>query len=69
MPMPFSPAGTALGLNNLGRTPGLGDALGDQVGDETDLLRKKRMPRRSDSGRFWVRAAARLRRPRCLVRR
>ena len=42
MPM-FSPAGQALGLGGLGRTPGLGDALAGQVGDETDLLRRKRM--------------------------
>ena len=46
MPLPFTnmrPAGAQLGLNNLGRTPGLGDALANQVGDETDLLRRKRM--------------------------
>ena len=36
----LSPAGMSLGL---GRAPGLGDALAGQVGDETDLLRKKRM--------------------------
>ena len=40
MPIPFSPAGQALGLNNL---PGLGTALAGQVGDETDELRKRRM--------------------------
>ena len=43
MPIPFSPAGMSLGLNTLGRVPGLGDALAGQVGDETDELRKRRM--------------------------
>ena len=41
MPIPFSPAGMSLGLNTLGRVPGLGDALAGQVGDETDELRKR----------------------------
>ena len=40
MPMPFSPAGQALGLNNL---PGLGTALAGQTADDTEELRKKRM--------------------------
>lgn len=41
MPMSsFSPAGTALGL---GQIPGLGSVLSDQVGDETEELRKKRL--------------------------
>jgi hypothetical protein len=38
----MSPAGTALGLGNLGGT-GLGDALTGQVADQTDELRRKRM--------------------------
>lgn len=41
--MPFSPAGQSLGLNNLGRIPGLGDALAGQTADETEELRKKCM--------------------------
>jgi hypothetical protein len=40
MPMNFSPAGQALGLNNL---PGLGSTLQGQVTDDTEELRKKRM--------------------------
>jgi hypothetical protein len=43
MPMPFSPAGQSLGLNNLGRIPGLGDALGAQVAGETDEERRRRL--------------------------
>ena len=38
--MNFSPAGMALGLNNL---PGLGSTLQGQVTDDTEELRKKRM--------------------------
>jgi hypothetical protein len=41
--MPFSPAGTALGLNTLGRTPGLGDALADQSAESAEELRKRKM--------------------------
>ena len=40
MAMNFSPAGTALGLNNL---PGLGTALADQSAELAEELRKKRM--------------------------
>jgi hypothetical protein len=40
MPMPFSPAGQALGLNNL---PGLGSTLQGQVSDDTEELRRKKM--------------------------
>jgi hypothetical protein len=43
MPMPInnlSPTGAALGL---GRIPGLGGALGNQVGDETEEERRRRM--------------------------
>ena len=40
MPLPFSPAGQALGLNSL---PGLGTALQGQVTDDTEELRRKRM--------------------------
>jgi hypothetical protein len=40
MPMNFSPAGQALGLNNL---PGLGSTLQGQVTDDTEERRKKRM--------------------------
>ena len=40
MPLPFSPAGQALGLNNL---PGLGTALAGQTADAAEELRKKRM--------------------------
>ena len=40
MPMNFSPAGMALGLNNL---PGLGTALAGQTADDTEELRRKRM--------------------------
>ena len=43
MPIPFSAAGQALGLNTLGRTPGLGDALGDQSAESADELRKRRL--------------------------
>jgi hypothetical protein len=46
MPNPFSPAGTALGL---GQIPGLGDALSDQVGTETEELRKKRLLQQQQS--------------------
>jgi hypothetical protein len=38
--MGFSPAGQALGLNNL---PGLGTALSGQVTDDTEELRRKKM--------------------------
>ena len=40
MPMPFSAAGQALGLNNL---PGLGTALAGQTADDTEELRRKKM--------------------------
>ena len=40
MPMPFSPAGQALGLNSL---PGLGTALAGQTADDTEELRKRKM--------------------------
>ena len=40
MPMPFSPAGQALGLNSL---PGLGTALAGETADDTEELRKKKM--------------------------
>ena len=40
MPMPFSTAGQALGLNSL---PGLGTALAGQTADDTEAMRRKRM--------------------------
>ena len=40
MPMPFSPAGQALGLNNL---PDLGSTPQGQVSDDTEELRRKKM--------------------------
>jgi hypothetical protein len=44
MPMPFnsnmSPAGAQLGLGGI---PGLGTALADQVGTDTEEMRRKRM--------------------------
>ena len=40
MPMPFSPAGAQLGLNNL---PGLGSMLADQSAESADELRKRRL--------------------------
>lgn len=40
MPMNFSPAGMALGLNSL---PGLGGALHGQTADQVEELRKKRL--------------------------
>ena len=40
MPMNFSPAGMALGLNSL---PGLGTALADQSAESAEELRKRKM--------------------------
>jgi hypothetical protein len=48
MPMNFSPAGQAL-FGGLGQIPGLGDALGDQVGTETEETRRKRMLQQQQS--------------------
>jgi hypothetical protein len=56
----FSPAGTALGLNNL---PGLGTALAGQTADEAEELRKKRLlelQQRQLLGRAGASAAASL---------
>jgi hypothetical protein len=50
MPVNFSPAGQSLGLNNLGQIPGLGDALADQTGTETEELRKRRMLEQQQRG-------------------
>jgi hypothetical protein len=64
MPMPFSPAGQALGLNSL---PGLGTALADQSAESAEELRKRKMLEAS-SVACWAPAAVRRRRV-CLVRR
>ena len=67
MPMPInnlSPTGAALGL---GRIPGLGGALGNQVGDETEEERRRRMALLAQQRQLGL-AAVRLRRH-CLVAR